>query len=439
MGIDNLPAGAQKVIQDGWVLRHFQNALAPNLLYRTMFDALEVPQHLGQKYSFTRDALFDVVQEPVGAISHPVPLNAASTVEPKYEQYEVTLQQFRNNVKTNLLSSGVAISDLYVNNAKQMGFNAGQSLDIQSRRRAFQSYAGGLTYLTAGETASTTVDVLDISGFDFVYVNGARLETTVANPHPVTITQSGTPAARNVTGAVASAVDYANDKVAGTLTLSVAVTAVIGDRVKSNFAPLSLRPNGRSTSYNLQSGDVLTHAMLNTASKQLMAMGVPPHSDTFYHAYLTPTQIQQLQEDGSIQKIYETHPDAIEFQRGAVGIVANCKIFMVQQAPNSTEANGIYVERGLVTGRELGYEVRSSLIKGWLESTQSNTNGYVQFDPNNYVAMILRPPIDDFMQEVSNSWSFIGNFVTATDVFGTLGSQRYYRRAVMLETAGIAV
>ena len=399
------------------------------------FVAMEVPQHLGEQYTFTKKGLLPIVQSPMTPATNGDITSGLTPVQNQYERYSVTLNQYAQPVTTNMLSSGISIVDLYKENVEDLGYNAGQSLDIAARRTLFQAYAGGRSYLTAPATASTTVSVADVNGFDFVYVNGTRQVTSVANPHPITITESGVDAARNVTAVTPGALNIADDKIAGDLTLDVAVTALANtDTVISDFAPISLRAGGATTSNQLTASDTMTMSLLNGATKNLMALGVPTHADGFYHAYLTPDQIQQLQNDNAIQKVYETHPDSEEFMRGAVGIVANAKIFMSNQAPNSLNAGGVEVQRGLVTGKDLGYEVRSSLIANWLSVSDLSPTGAVVFSPTHYIAMILRKPLDVLQQEVTNSWSFIGNWVPATDVFSNFGGSQYYRRAVMLET-----
>lgn len=437
MTINNLPAAIQQIVQDGWLLRFFDEALYPALMYRGIFEAMEVPQHLGQTYTFTKKGLLPVVQTAMTPPANTDNTSGLTPVTNSYEQYSVVLNQYAQPVQTNMVSSGISIVDLYKENVEDLGYSAGRSLDTQARRALFQAYAGGRTYLTAG-SSTTSIAVKDVNGFDFVYVNGLRVTTSVSNPHPVTLTENGTPDTRNVTGVTPGALNTDTDRIPGTLTLDVAVTgAIVGDYVISDYAPVSLRPNGKTTSFNLAANDTLTMSLLNSATKNLMALGVPPHDDTFYHAYLTPDQIQQLQDDGAIQKIYETHPDSEEFQRGAVAIVANCKIFMTNAAPNDTNEAGVSVQRGMVTGKKLGFEVRSSLIAEWLNASGISANGHIEFSPTHHIAMVLLKPQDYLQQVVTNTWSFIGNWVAATDVYGGVGaSTRYYRRAVMVETAG---
>lgn len=438
MTINNLPSAIQQIVQDGWLLRFFDDALYPTLMFRGAYDAMEVPQHLGQQYTFTKKGLLPIVQDALAPVTNSDLTSGLTPVSVGYEQYTATLSQYAAAVQTNMLSSGIAIVDLYKSAVQDLGFNAGQSLDIQARRVMSQAYNGGRTYLTAVATAATTLTVKDVSGFDFVYVNGVRTATSVSNPLAVTVAQSGTPIARNVTGVTPGSANNAEDMIPGTLTINTAVTSVVGDAVISSVAPFSVRPGGKTTSYNLLATDILTLANLNAATARLRSMGVPAFDDGFYKAYLTPEQVSQLMNDNAVQRVYDTHPDAAEFQRGLVAIGGGCKIFLTNQPANGLNESGVLVQRGFIAGKEAGYEVRSSLIADWLSSSGLSATGAVVFSPKHYVAMILRTPLDTLQQVVTNSWSFIGDWVMATDVYGFGNSSAVYRRMVSIQSGSAA-
>lgn len=436
MTISNLPTELQKMVQAGWIMRLLDDALYPTLRFRGLFEGMEVPQHLGQTYTFSKKGLLPVVRSPLtpattGSITSGLTPQVFNT-----EQYSVEINQYAQATATNLLSSGVMSVSLVEQNVRALGFNAGQSLDQNSRATLFQAYAGGRTYLTAAATASTTITVKDISGFDFLYVNGVKVSSSVSNPHAVTVDESGTPASRNVTGFTAGSLVPGSDKIPGTLTLNAAVTSVIGDSVISSYAPASLRPNSRTTSYDIVAGDLFDANLLNQASATLMSLGVQPFDNGYYKAILDPFQLQRVY-DTALNTGLRLTPDDPEFMRGAVGIMNGVMLYQSNQTPNETNEGGVLVHRGIVVGKEPGYEVRSSLIADWLDRSRGiNAHGYVEFSPNNYVAMIMRNPIDTLQQEVTDSWSFIGNWVAATDVYGGVGnSTANYRRGLMLESA----
>lgn len=436
MTISNLPAQVQHIIQNGWLMRFFNDALFPQLLYRNMYTPVEVPQHLGQSFSFSKKGLLPIVQNPLTPSANTDNTSGLTSVMVDVEQYSGVLAQWAQMTTTNMLSSGVSIVDLYKSAVEDLGLNAGQSLDVQGRRAMFQAYAGGRTYVTTAAGPTTSVAVNDINGFDFVYVNGVRQTTSVSNPLAITINQSGVPASRNVTGVTAGSLNTADDKIPGTLTLNSNVTVIVGDAVIASTAPYSVRPNGKTTSYDIVAGDILNFATLNAATTQLRRMGIPAFEDGFYKAIVDPQQTNELLQDSAVQRIYDTHADSEEFQRGAVAIGAGAKLYESIQTPSSANPAGVLVRRGIVMGKEAGYEVRSSLIASWLESNNLSATGSVVFSPDAYVAMILRTPQDVLQQVVTNAWSFIGCWIMATDSLSTLGnSTATYKRAVMLESA----
>lgn len=439
MTINNLPAAVQQIVQDGWLLRFFNDALFPALLYRRLYEGFETPLHLGQTFTFTKKGLLPPVQDALTPASNTDFTSGLTPQQVGYEQYAVTMSQYAGTVPTNMLSSSISIVDLYKSAAQDLGLQAGQSLDIQARRRLSQAYRGGRTYLTAAATASTSIAVNDVNGFDFVYVNGVRTATSVTNPHPVTVDESGTPAVRNVTAVTPGSLNTDQDNIPGTLTLSAAVTSVIGDAVISDYAPFSIRPGGGSTSYDLTGSDIMTYNTLVSATSKLRSMAIPTHDDGFYHAILHPEQVAELFRDTAFQRIYDTHADSEEFQRGMVGVAGGVKIFESQLTPSGANpgiSGSVEVKRAFVTGKELGYEAQYAAIARWLDSTGASATGSVVYSPQAKVAMILRTPLDVLQQVLFNSWSFIGDWVMATDTLSTIGnSSAYYKRAVLVETA----
>ena len=266
MTISNLPSSIQQVVQNGWLMRFFNDALFPQLLYRNMYAAVEVPQHLGESYSFSKKGLLPIVQAALTPPANTDNTSGLTSVSVGVEQYSGVLAQFAAMTATNMLSSGIAIVDLYKSAVEDLGLNAGQSLDVQGRRAMFQAYAGGRTYVTTAAGPTTSVAVADVNGFDFVYVNGVRQTTSVTNPLSITITESGVAATRNVTGVTPGSLNVNDDKIPGTLTLSANVTVIVGDSAIASTAPYSVRPNGKTTSYNIVAGDILNFATLNAAT-----------------------------------------------------------------------------------------------------------------------------------------------------------------------------
>lgn len=439
MTINNLGSSITQIVPEEWLLRFFDEALYPELLMRKMYAAQPVPQHLGETFTFTKKGLLPLVTSALAPVTNTDLTSGLTPQNVQYEQYTGVLSQYAAASMINLLSSGIALADMYKSGAEDLGLNCGQSLDVLARQAANYAYSGGRSYVKTAAT-SVTQTLRSIAGFQYVWVNGSRTAVSVSNPLAVTITESGVAASRNVTGATAASLtsgDIAGDLIPGTVTLSASAATIIGDSIIAANAPFSVRPNGKTTGYNLIATDVLTLKDINAAVARLRATAVPTHDDGFYHAFLDPQQAQQLMNDNAVQRIYDTHPDAPEFQRGVVGVAGGCKLFQTAQAARYTNEGGVTVYRGLITGKEMGYEVRSSLIGNWLDSANLSATGYVIFSPEHYAAMIFRQPLDTLQQVVTLSWSFIGAYVLATDELSTLGgvSNVPYRRGCLIESA----
>lgn len=437
MTINNLPAPIQLIVQNGFLLRFMQKALYPNLLWRPQYNRFPTPMHLGEKFTFTRKSLLPAVQAALAPPANTDQTSGLSSQTPSYEQYEATMAQYTGKQLINLLSSSIAVADLFISGIEDMGLQAGLSMDIQARRRLVQAYRGGRTYVTTAAGPVTSVAVNDGNGFDFVYVNGVRTATSVTNPHPITITESGVPATRNVTAVTFGSLNQTEDNIPATLTLSVAVTVVVGDSVISNFAPRSIRPNGRTTSYNLIATDIFVQQNLIDAVTHLRRLGVPTFEDGFYHAVVDPAMIGSIYADPAFQRATATRYADDVFEYGMIGTYYNVKLYETQLPPTGNNPGGIEVRRGIVFGRDAGYEADYDGGGRWDDVGDLNINGYMEYDPATAITTIVRNPQDDLLQVASVAWSFIGDFVSATDVNSSFGpgAAQYYKRAVLIETA----
>lgn len=436
MTINNLPAPIQMIVQSGFLLRFMQKALYPNLLWRPQYNRFPTPMHLGEQFSFTRKSLLPAVQNALTPPANTDQTSGLTSNTPAYERYSVTMQQYANKQLINLLSSSIAIADLFVSGIEDMGLNAGLTMDLQARRRFVQAYRGGRTYVTTAAGPTTSVAVNDGNGFDFVYVNGVRTATSVTNPHPITITESGVPATRNVTAVTFGTLNQTEDNIPATLTLSANVTVIVGDSVISTYAPRSIRPNGRTTSYNLISTDIFVQQNLIDAVTHLRRLGVPTFEDGFYHAVVDPAMIGNIYSDPAFQRATATRYADDVFEYGMIGTYYNVKLYETQLPPTGNNPAGIEVRRGIVFGRDPGYEADYDGGGRWHDVGQLSTNGYIEYDPATAISLIVRNPQDDLLQVADVAWSFIGDFVAATDFNSIVGnSTSVYRRGVLIETA----
>lgn len=434
MSINNLPSNIQHIVQNGFLLRFFNDALAPQNVYRGEFEALQTPNRMGESFTFTKKGLLTPVRTPMTPVTNSDLTSGLTTERVGYEQYSVTMNQYGKPTDVNLISSEIAIEDMYRSAFEDLGQNAGRSLDQLARKTLFVAYNGGRTFATAASVTSTSLLVKNKNGFDYVMVNGVRQATSVSNPHPIKWSAALT--AASVTAVAVGTENTAEETTTGTLTLAVAISAAQYDAVISDYAPFSIRPNGKTSAHTVTGSDILVFQNLVDATNRLRGMGVEPHKDGFYHAILDPVQVGQLFADASFNQVFRGLPDAAEIQRATIGIAGGVKIMTSNEAPNGANVGGVTVRRGIITGKGLGYEARSVSNGRWLESNNLSGNGHVMFSPEAHVSMILRLPLDVLQQVVTLSWSFIGDWVCATDSLTTFGgSSAYLKRAVVLETA----
>lgn len=429
MSINNLPVSVQQIVQDGWLLRFFNEALFPHLCYRGLFEAYPTMMHVGQSFTFTKKSLLPIVQNALAPASNTDLTSGLSPAQQTYEQYSMTMKQIAAYVPMNMLSSGIAIVDLFKEAAKDLGQNAGLSLEVQARRALFTAYSGGRTYVTANVVTSTALPVQNVNGFDFVYVNGVRQATSVTNPHPVTLNGI----ANTITAVTPGTLNVNDDSLPGTLTAGTSVSLTSGQAVVSNFAPVSVRPNGKTTSAALISTDVANLNLFMQAGAALRKAAVPTHKDGFYRAVISPDTTVSLMNDPAFQRVYDTHADSEELMRGLIGMIGGIKLYESQLTPASANPAGLTVQRAIVTGDTMGYEGQFEGIARWLEVSGTSATGTVVFSPEAHVAMILRTPLDVLQQVNSQAWSFIGDWVVATDALSTFGGASYYKRGVLVE------
>ncbi len=430
-GIHNLPSSVEKVVQAGFLLRYFNDGLVSAERYRLAFEPMMVPIHLGQQFTITRKGTLSIVQEPTDVAANADITSGLSATETGKEQYSFTMNQYNNLIMTNALSSAVAIVDLYLENAEDLGVNAGQSIDVQARRRLSHAYAGGHTYASA-DSAATTVTVDNIVGFEFIYSNGGRLATSGSNLHPIKIDG----VARNVSAVNKIADDYNNDTMTGELTVNSNISVTTGDSVISNFAPQIILGGTATTSYDLDSADTLTFKHLLYGVAALRSRGVKPFKGNRYMGIFDPMQIAALMVDENFLKLFTGRPDQAEYDLGMVGSIAGLDIYESQRPPNAANPGGTMVRQGFIIGDGVGYEGRFGAMDRWLELMGATSNGALQWSERTAVTLILRNPIDILQQVVANAWSFIGDWTCGTDTLTSLGgSTAYYKRAVCLQTA----
>jgi hypothetical protein len=409
-----LPAQIRAIMQNGLLVRAFEDALFPALLYAAIGDNRPWSGNLGDTATFTRDGLLAPVPTAITG-SDPTPATYS------IEQWSLTMDQYGNAVDTNMLQSAMTLQSKFVRDIRKLGLNAGQTINQIARNRLYKAYSGGRTYITAAATSANQV-VQSTDGFETVLVNGVPTAVSATNPLAVTV------------NGVANTVIGVNTGTK-TLTLGSSITTTIGQAVISAVAPVTIRPTGRTTANDVVAGDLVTMAQFRAAVARLRAMNVPT-IDGNYVAHIDATTEQELFSDADFKQAYQGRGDSRVFAELSIGTFLGIDWVRNIEAPTLTNVGGVTVRRPIVCGAEAlingPFEGMADLLAGTgVEDVPSIEMANVADAIE--VALIVRPPQDRLQQVLGSAWSWTGDFACPTD--STTGDASLYKRAVVVEHA----
>ncbi|MBV9756361.1 MAG: DUF4043 domain-containing protein [Alphaproteobacteria bacterium] len=440
MGIQNFPASLQPIIQQGFLEREFEQALHSRLGYRAVADREEFAVGIGETLTKTRAGLKPSITTPLAPATN---TNLDNGLTPQYfsiEQYTLTINSYAATTDLNMVTSGVAIASMFLQNAAINGEQAARSLDELARNALFGAYFGGNTRVTTTlSSAGPTITVDDVRGFQYVYVNG--VQTPVGGSASLTVTVGG-----NVYTLVGCSVDGVNTSTApggisGSLTFSgnVAVAdGAAGETVQAANASVVVRPSGRSNTSLLAATDTLTMSALLDAVAKLRLNAVP-EIDGVYNCYLDPVSARQLFADPDFKQLFTGATSANQvFRQGMVNGFLGLRFVPTTEAyvqPHPS-LSGVTVRRPIVCGQ-------GALIEGdyagIAASDVAPKDSIVHVIDS--VAMVTREPIDRLQQIIAQSWYWIGGFCAPSDVTTNpstipTATNATYKRAVMIEHVG---
>ena len=457
-----VPPTILELVQQGLLEREFHDGLFPSLLYRS--EALEEQweANSGTQIFMSRPGLLAPVTKPVPTGTDPTPkvLN--------YEQWIATLQRYGDSIDTDIPTSAVASSNQFLRNVKQLGLQAGQSLNRIPRNAIFKAYLSGSTNCIAAAAAGDAqIRVAALNGFTDVVVLGSNVAPRpVSASYPLAISITGVVGTRNV---IQATPDNPDDPYGpGTLYLSAILGgagAALRAPVLSAARPTILRAGGGDSVDSLAAADILTLQDLINASARLRKNNVLPHEDGFYHAHMSPESSAQLFVDAAVRAMLTALPNHPYFEQGLIGAIAKIAVFENVESPDlnnagartatgaggagalsmysedvgaeTTNAAGVNVGRVLVTGRGAMYE-------RWLDERQYVTEAGITGKVGGFtivnqgievmterIRLILRAPINRFQDKVAATWSCTTSFPIPSDV--TSGGPQRYKRAIIIE------
>ncbi|MFF0864167.1 hypothetical protein ACFYUV_20580 [Nonomuraea sp. NPDC003560] len=413
----NVPTAIRAMLQNGLLDRTFQDALRPEFIFPAIADSESWMGGVGDTKTFTRKGLLTPVTTPITG-SDP----SAATYG--IEQWSVTMDQYANSVDTNLLYSSMALQSKYLADVQTLGINAGQSLNQIARNKLYAAYAGGRTWCTTAGSSDSSIIVQSVNGFTHVMVNGVPTPVSASNPLNVTIEG----VANTVTGVNTST---------NTLTLGTARADVVGDYLVAANAPTTIRPTG-DTAYDLTASNTVTFAHFRAAVTRLRKMNVPTVNG-YYVAHVDPDTEAQLFADSEFRDLYQGRGDSEVYRELSIGRFGGIDWVRNNECPTllGGSAGNVTVHRPIIMGAgaliaapfaEMGSLLGGTGVEDVPEITMANVATGVD------VALIVRPPSDRLQQNVSTTWSWVGDYGVPSDSLVN-NDAALYKRAVVIEHA----
>lgn len=417
-----LPAAIRAMMQDGLLDGMFRESLSPELLFPQVADVEPWQGAKGDTKTMTRNGL--MTPDPT-----PTTGSDAATATYNIEQWSVTMDQYGKSIDTDLLQSKMTQASKYLNDVGRLGIHAGQTINLLARNKMYAAYAGGRTWASDAGTSDTSIIVASTNGFTHKIVNGVPTAVSASNALAVTIAG----VANTVTGV---------NTATRTLTLGTARVDVVGDAVVSSQAPVSVRAGtSNDTAFNLAAGDLITFAHFRAAVTRLRRMHVPPAEGSSYVAHIDSVTESQLFEDTEFQNLYQGRADSQTYRDLALGVfgglvwVRNEEVPELSSADTGFEDLATIVHRPVVLGSgalvAAPFEDPAGLLR---ETGVSDVPeiAMINVAPGVDVARIVRPPQDRYQQNVSTTWSWVGDYGVPSDSLAN-GDSAQFKRAVVLE------
>ena len=449
------------LVQENILERAFHDALFPRTLFRAEATPVPWPAGVGDSMIFTAAGLIPVDARPLTPGTDPTPVTYPN------EQWTAQLQQYAATIDTNMPTSMLAISNLFMRNAHQLGVQAAQTMNRIVRNKMYAAALSGNTVADGAQTSTATLRVKRLNGFTRARnpsTSGASLIkydlVSSTNPLAVTIFDNGSAVSRNVIGFTP---DTAGDEQGpGTVTLNTTITSV-ADRgyVIAGDASSIVRVGGGFKVDDVGSNDIPTLADVRSAVATMWSQNVPEHPDGYFHCHLDPISMAKVFADAEFQRLMTSLPDYYAYKQFALGQLLNTVFFRNQECPtsdtvvggstatydqrdpfvgelfNTGVSSGVKIHRMLFTGQGGIFEYHSDMsqlmtdagITGAIADPRIVNNGIEIMTDR--IQFIIRAPLNRLQDQISTTWKFIGDWPVRTD--GATGSAARYKRTVCIE------
>lgn len=442
------------LVQENILERAFHDALYPRLMFRGEASPMTWPANVGDTMVFTGVGLIKKQMKPLQPGTDPVP----STYS--VEQWTAQLQQYAGTIDTHMPSSIVAIANLFLRNAQQLGLVAGQTLNGITRDKMYNAALAGSTVCDTAQSAVTVLKVKRLNGFTTARSSAGSTVRfdTVSSTNPLSITV-GASQVRNVIGYTPTTAGDTTGP--GTLTLDAAVTVSDRDRVLASDRSFIVRVGGGDRVDDVGSNDLLRLADIRSAVSRFWQENVPEQADGRFHCHMDPTSQGQVFADPEFQRLLTSLPDYFMYRQFALGEILNTVVFRNSECPVPETVDGgltatfsqddpfageLYsdgttagtkIHRPLFTAagciyeyyQDLGQLITEAGVTGRVGEPRVTNNGIEVMTDR--IQLIIRAPLNRLQDSVAASWKFIGDWPIRTDA--TTGDAARYKRLLVIE------
>ena len=355
-----IPAAILVLNQKGLIERAFHDGLYPNLAFRAEAMPEEWPAGQGTEQFQSRPGLLAPMVTAMQPGTEPVSQSV------NYEQWIAQLAQYAASTDTHMPSSVTASSNLFLRNIKQLGLQAGQSVNRIARNAMFQAYLSGQT-VTIAAIASTDsqIRVAALNGFGTVVNPGGTVRPMPVSPQtplPIVVGSGTGQVSASVVGIIP---DDPNDLLGpGTLVLLGQIGtafAVVRTTVKSIYAPRVVRSAPGDSIDAISSSDSITLQQCINAIAFLRRANVQPHDDGFFHAHLGALGNAQFFADPVFQRLNQSLPEHVIYKEGFIGHIAGIMFILNNEAPEQYNSGNLLATANL---GEYASEMGSEVVNG---------------------------------------------------------------------------
>lgn len=438
----------RKIVQEGALERAFHDALFPNVLFRADAVPMPWPAGVGDTYIASAPGLIPPVMAPLTPGRDPEPVSYPM------EQWEAQVQQYASTIDTHMPTSIVAIVDLFMRNAHQLGMQAAQTMNRIVRNKMYNAAESGWTVANGAGVASTSLTVKNIAGFTRARsASGSKVRfDTVSSSNPLSITVGGTAAS-----VIACTPTNTGSEVGpGVLTLASGISWSDRDYVKAIDATELVRVGGGNSVGSIGTTDLPGLADIRSAVAIFRRNNAPVHPDGHFHAHLDPDSEAMILGDPELQRLMTGVPDHFTYQEFALGRMLGVIFLRNNECPipqtvypydgttfsvNDNFGGELYSD-GTISGTPIHrillsamggiYEYRMDMSGLLTEAGMVGRSGDVHVVNNGVditadgVQLIVRAPLNRLQDQVSTSWKFMGDWPCRTDAC-TGGPGRYKR------------